>query len=272
MAKYKSSAARRNSEQSRKAWILIVVVGIIVAAFSGVFFTLKSKQRVLDQVTLCPPDPDSLTVLLVDVTDPMNLAQRQDFLNQLERLRNSIPRYGKLSIVKVDATSSRLLSPVIERCNPGTAADAGELTGNPRALQEKWEKGFRDPLTQAFSQLATASGAARSPILESVQSVALTEFQNAQAQSKPRRLILASDLLQHTDRLSFYGRLPSVEEVIGSDAFRAARTDLSGISVELWMLQRLDGKQTQPRALPQLWDILIREQGGTVPRSYTVSG
>jgi hypothetical protein len=211
-------------------------------------------------------------VLLVDVTDPMNLAQRQDFLNQLERLRNSIPRYGKLSIVKVDATSSRLLTPVIERCNPGTSADSDEYTGNPAALQQKWERGFRDPLNEAFAQLATASGAERSPILESIQSVALTEFQTAQAQGKPRRLIVASDLLQNTDRLSFYGRLPAAEEVIDSDAFRAARTDLRDISVELWMLQRLDGKQTQPRALPDLWDILIRQQGGSVPRVYVVSG
>lgn len=272
MAKYRSSAAQRNAKRSRRAWVLIAFVGLVVVGFSAAFLTLKSKQRILDQVTLCPPDPDSLAVLLVDVTDPMNLAQRQDFLNQLERLRNSIPRYGKLSIVKVDAASSRLLTPVIERCNPGTAADADEYTGNPKALQEKWEKGFRNPLDEAFSLLAAASGAERSPILESVQSVALTEFQTAQAQDKPRRLILASDLLQHTDRLSFYGPLPPAEQVVNSDAFRAARTDLKGISVELWMLQRLDGKQTQPRALPELWDILMREQGGTVQRVYVVSG
>lgn len=272
MARYKSAAARRNSRRAAKAWLTLALVLVVVLGIGLVYFSVKSQQRPLDETTLCPPDPESLTVLLVDVTDPMNLAQRQDFLNQLERLRNSIPRYGKLSIVKVDAASSRLLTPVIERCNPGTAADLDDYTGNPKALQDKWETGFRDPLDEAFAQLSAASGAPRSPILESVQSVALTEFQKAQAQDKPRRLIVASDLLQNTERISFYGSMPEAEAVLGSDAFRAARTDLRGVEVELWMLQRLDGKQTQPRALPELWDRLIREQGGTVSKVYVVSG
>jgi hypothetical protein len=270
--RYKSAAARRTTRRAGKAWLTIALVLLAVGAIGAVYFSVKSQQRELDEVTLCPPDAESLTVLLVDVTDPMNLPQRQDFLNQLERLRNSIPRYGKLSIVKVDAASSRLLTPVIERCNPGTAADLDDYTGNPKALQEKWERGFRDPLDQAFARLSTASGAPRSPILESIQSVALTEFQKAQAQDKPRRLIVASDLLQNTERISFYGSLPDARSILASDAFRAARTDLRGVSVELWMLQRLDGKQTQPRALPELWDILVREQGGTVARAYVVSG
>ena len=272
MAKYKSASARRNTQRSRNAWMVIVLVVAAVGGLMAVYFSVKSKQLALDEITLCPPDPESLTVLLVDVTDPMNLPQRQDFMNQLDRLRDSIPRYGKLSVVKVDAMSSRLLKPVIERCNPGTAADLDDLTGNPKALQEKWEKGFKAPLDEAFATLANASGADRSPILESVQSIALTEFQKTHAQGKKRRLVIASDLLQNTDRMSFYGNLAEPADVVASDAFRAVRTDLRGISVELWMLQRLDGKQTQPRALPDLWDILVREQGGSVARVYVVSG
>lgn len=272
MRKYKSAAARRNAGRAGKAWLTIALVLVAVIGIGLLYFTVKSQQRALNEVTLCPPDPESLTILLVDVTDPMNLPQRQDFLNQLERLRNSIPRYGKLSIVKVDAASSRLLTPIIERCNPGTAADLDDYTGNPKALQDKWEKGFRDPLDRAFAQLSAASGAPRSPIAESIQSVALTEFQKAQAQGKPRRLILASDLLQNTDRITFYGDLPDPDVLLGSPAFRAVRTDLRGVEVELWMLQRLDGQQTQPRALPELWDRILREQGGTVSRVYVVSG
>jgi hypothetical protein len=270
--KYRSAASRRNAQKTRNAWLLIGLVLLAVGAISAVYFSQRSKQLALDDETLCPSDPVSLTVLLVDVTDPMNLAQRQDFTNQLERLRNSIPRYGKLSIVKVDAASTRLLSPVIERCNPGTRADVDEYTGNPAALQKKWEEGFKLPLDKAFAELSRASSSGRSPILESVQSVALTEFQATHAEGKPRRLVIASDLLQNTDAISFYGELPDPRAVIESEAFRAARTDLRDVELELWMLQRPDGRQTQPRALPDLWDQLITSQGGTVTRVYTVSG
>ena len=174
--------------------------------------------------------------------------------------------------MKVDATSSKLLTPVIERCNPGTAGDVTEYTGNPEALRKQWEQDFKAPLDSAFQLLSVASGSERSPILESIQSVALTEFQTPQAEGKPRKLIVASDLLQNTDRLSFYGRLPTADEVLASDAFRAARTDLRGIDVELWMLQRTDSSSSQPRALPDLWDAMITEEGGNLTREYTVSG
>lgn len=272
MQKYKSAAAKRAEAKSRKAWLVLLGVLLAVGAIAALYFTAKSQQLALDETTLCPPEPTSLTVLLVDVTDPMNVAQRQDFVNQLDRLRNQIPRYGKLSVVKVDAASSRLLQPVIERCNPGTAADVSDWSGDRKAVQKDWEEGFRAPLDKAFTSLGQASGAERSPILESIQSVALTEFQTTQAEGKPRRLVVASDLLQNTDRISFYGELPDPSDFIQSDAFRAVRTDLKGIDVELWMLQRTDSGQTQPRSLPDLWERMISTQGGNWTRLYTVSG
>ena len=70
----------------------------------------------------------------------MNAPQRQDFANQLTKLKNSIPRYGKLVVAKVDATRDSLLVPVITRCNPGTAKDETSTTGNPEALQKQWDE------------------------------------------------------------------------------------------------------------------------------------
>jgi hypothetical protein len=272
VGRYKSAAQQRREKESRTAIAKIAFVALVLVAIVVVYFEVVGSRRQLDPQTLCPASPDSLTVLLVDVTDPMNLPQRQDFTNELERLRSSIPRYGKLEIFKVDAASDHLLQPVIARCNPGTGQDENEWTGNPAAAAARWQKQFKEPLDQAFSKISAASGADRSPILESVQSIALTELKNEAADGKPRRLIVASDLLQNTDRLSFYGRLPSPEEVLRSDAFQAVRTDLRDIDVELWMLQRVDSKTSQPRALADLWDAMISEMGGRVERVYRVSG
>jgi hypothetical protein len=208
----------------------------------------------------------------VDVTDLMNTAQRQDFMNQLATLKNSIPRYGKLIVAKVDATAASLLTPVIVRCNPGTAADVSEATGNPAAVQRKWNGGFDKPLQDAFEQIAKASGAEQSPILESIQSVALTEFQKPSAEGKPKRLIVASDLIQNTEGASFYKGVPDVAAFTSSPEFRKTRTDLRGVNVELWMLERPDAAATQPRALADLWDRIVRAEGGELARIYNVSG
>lgn len=268
----RSVRTARTTRENTVAGFRIVVVLLAMALIGYAYYRASASHRSLDPVTLCPTDPTSVTILLVDVTDPMNVAQRQDFMNQLARLKNSIPRYGKLIVTKVDGTSDSLLSPVIARCNPGTAADENEATGDPKAVQRKWDEGFDKPLQAAFERIAGASGADRSPILESIQSVALTEFQKPTVEGKPRRLIVASDLLQNTSEISFYKALPDPVAFTSSPAFRKARTDLRGIEVELWMLERSDAAATQPRALADLWDRLITAQGGFVKRIYNVSG
>lgn len=272
MGRYKSAADTRREGEKRTAGIKLAAVVLILTGFVAAYLIAMGDRRTLDKDTLCPSSPDAVTTLLVDVTDPMNIAQRQDLVNQLERLRTSIPRYGKLTIFKVDASSERLLTPVIERCNPGTADDVSRWNDNPTATAKRYKEEFIAPLDQAFTSILSASGAERSPILESVQAIALTKLKAKDADNKPKRLIIVSDLLQHTDRMSFYGRLPSPKEAINSDAFRLARTDLKDVDTELWMLQRLDARQSQPLALIRLWEAMIQSMGGSVTRSYTVSG
>ena len=267
-----SARSERLRQQTLSAYAKIAVAVVVVAAVVTIYLRVQSSHRSLDQVTLCPSEPSSVTVLLVDVTDPMNTPQRQDFMNQLARLKNSIPRYGELIVAKVDTTDANLLSPVIARCNPGTARDVSEATGDPGFVQRQRANGFDKPLDAAFQQLATASGSDRSPILESIQSVALTEFQKPGREDKPRKLVVASDLLQNTDAISFYRGVPESEGFVASPGFRRARTELRGVDVELWMLQRSDAASTQTQALTDLWQDLIAAEHGNLQRIYNVSG
>lgn len=263
---------RAAENETRKGWLKIGLVGLGSILVVGGYLVASQGHKSLDPETLCPAEPVSVALLLVDVTDPMTVAQRQDFQNQLAVLRNSIPRYGKLVVMKVDSAADRLLEPVIVRCNPGRAEDVSEWNGNPGRVQRMHDEEFVLPLDRAFEELSRASGATRSPILESVQSAALTELLTPEAQGLPRRLILASDLLQNTDTVSFYSELPIADAFVESPAFRRVRTDLRNVQVEIWMLERSDATQTQPRALVDLWDVLLAAQGATVTRAYNVSG
>lgn len=267
-----SRADLRRRSESRSGTTKFVVALVVMGLVAAAYVMVARSNIALDEVTLCPERPESLTVLLVDVTDPMNLPQQQDFQNQLVKLKNSIPRYGQLTVVRVDATSKDLLKPIITRCNPGTSADTDQFRGNPAKLQKQWKEGFDEPLSTSFRNIVQASGAPQSPILESIQSVALTELQRPGTEDVPKRLILASDLLQNTQALSFYGKIPDQDELLRSASFSRVRTDLRGVDVELWQLQRDDAGTTQPRALSELWERIIDRQGGTVSRIYNVSG
>lgn len=268
----KSPAEQRREQERRKGYVRFALAGTLIAGACAFYFSVISGQRALDAETLCSKDISSVTVLLVDVTDPMNLPQQQDFLNQLTKLKNSIPRYGQLTVVRVDAAGEKLLTPVITRCSPGTARDTDSIKGNPQKVQRQWDEDFSAPLDEAFAGIVKASGADRSPIMESVQSIALTELQKPGREEVPKRLVIASDLLQNTSAVSFYEGLPAPSEFTSSDAFRRVRTDLRGVDVELWQLQRVDASKTQPRALSKLWERAIDDQGGSVSRIYNVSG
>lgn len=271
MARTRASRRRKNAEKLSAVRNVLIVVAILgLAGFA--YYKTTSSHRALDETTLCPLTPDSLTVLLVDVTDPMNLPQRQDFFNELDKLVQQVPRYGKLAIVKVDPISDQLLQPVITRCNPGRSTDVSELAGNPAKLESMYREQFVAPLKAAFDDLASASGAPRSPILESVQSINLTELQRSGVPEGKRRIIVASDLLQHTTDLSFYGGLPDPDAFTQSQPFNRVRTDLRDTEVELWMLRRDDAMRTQPRDLADLWQAIIHAQGGRLVRVYSVSG
>ena len=272
MGKTNSTAKKRKQDETFKAVRNIGCVVAILGVVGFFYFKTVMSPPPLDPGNQCPARPTSVTVLLVDVTDPMNLPQRQDFLNQLDRLVDDIPRYGKLIVVKVDPISDRMLSPVIVRCNPGSARDETDVNGNPARLDKLHNEKFVGPIRAAYDRLLTASGADHSPILESVQSVALTELNKPAMADTPKRLIIASDLLQNTESATFYKGLPDPSTFTASQEFSRIRTDLRHTDVEIWMLQRSDSNQTQPRALQNLWEQIIDKEGGKLQRLYRVSG
>jgi hypothetical protein len=272
MSRRKTAASIRLKQQRNKALRNVVIVAVALSLIAVLYVRSVLNRRTLDEVTLCPAHPDSVTVLLVDVTDPMTLPQKQDFRNQLDRLTAEIPRFGKLVITKVDPVSEQLLVPIVTRCNPGTGADTSELDGNPEKLDRLHQEQFVAPIQNAYDQILLESEASRSPILESIQSINLTELAGDQRPGVRKRLIVASDLLQNTGDMNFYKGLPTPESLLNTQAFGRVRTDLRGIEVELWMLQRGDSSRSQPRALPDLWTAIIDVQGGRLMRVYTVSG
>ncbi len=272
MARRLSAAQIKKRTETNKAFVKIAFVVLILGLISYLYIRTISSQLTLDKVTLCPDDPKSLTVLLVDVTDPMNLPQKQDFINQLNRLVAQIPRHGKLVITKVDPVSEKLLNPVITRCNPGQGKDVSEFDGNPQLLDKDYKMKYLDPLNQAFSGLFLETEAKQSPILESIQSVALTEFQNPKYGEIDKKLVIVSDFLQNTSTISFLKGTPEHLKFLRSHEFQRVKTDLRAIDIEMWMLQRADFRRTQPRALMELWESIFREQNGNPVRIYNVSG
>jgi hypothetical protein len=273
MSRRPTSRKARKARDDRFGVILLVVV-LAVFGVGGYFWYQQRQDHVeIAKGSTCPTDgPHSVTVLLVDVTDVLSPPQRQDLTNKLAAAQADIPQYGSFELFTVAPTTDALLTPVLSVCNPGDGADSSELVSNKKVILKRYREGFAEPLSAAFQSILTASDAKRSPILQSIQSVALTSFGPVDRRDVPHRLIVVSDLLQFTDDINFYRSLPSAEQMIASSSFAAARTDLRGAEVELWMITRADHAKLQTKKLIELWSEIIAAQGGRVVRAYNIDG
>ena len=278
MSKFRKGRHGRNGNSAAgEANVLMNVmkIGVLLLAVAGVFYFYKLKSadlQVVSKETNCPIKAKALTVLLVDVTDPLTPAQEGDLTNEFKRLVQSNPRKGEIAIFVVDRSDKNLLRPVEARCNPGDPAEVDSTTGNPKIAEMKYEKYYRRPLMDVKDTIVKASGANSSPILESIRSVAVSKLKTPEYDAVPKKLVVVSDMLQKSGGISFYGNLPDASKLVSSAEFNAIRSDLRDIDVELWQLYRPQLKDQQGRTLVELWEKIISKQGGDVVRTYRVSG
>ena len=274
-----SRRARRRGRGSRDRYSIAVGIVlfcfVIAAAGAGGYWYWKATQAhiPIDKASLCPVDgPFAITVVLLDRTDPLNTIQKQDLRNQVERIVSGIPRHGKLEFYTVEPVEERPLQPRYAMCNPGRGAEIDPTIGNPRRVEERWRTGFRAPLDEALRDLMAPGTAPSSPIMESIQSVAVTEFASRQRTDAKLQLFLASDLLQYTSGYSHYRGIEDFAAFRSTPYYRKVRADLRGVDVDILYVQRDKQIELGSRRLVRFWEDYFADQGASIARVHPVKG
>jgi hypothetical protein len=240
---------------------LIVFSLLAVGALATVYWWVSTGDEI-DRTTMCPSTgPDGLTVFVVDATDTITAVQRASLHNHFERLVTSLPARWAIELFKVESLGSNLLHRTGEQiCNPGRESNA--WTHNRRLVEKRWHDAFWQPLQTWEEQVIRTPSAAESPILESLHSIAVTELQSAQIHGRPRKLILVSDMLQHTSGLSQYQRIESFTEFSRSPYYESVRTDWNGVDVEILYISRPGTPQGRQHI--EFWQQYFGASGGTL--------
>lgn len=261
----------RSQDKHMKGIVILVATFLLIASIFGYNFYLSKGIRKIDPISLCPVEPtssDSITAVLIDISDSLSVAQKKDLQNQLDMLRDTIPRYGRLEIYTVSDPGSSLLSPNVSLCNPGRGREIDPLTGNPKQVEQKWKKGFDTPVNSAIDGLVDKSPQRSSEILKSIQSVTLTGLRTRERYNLEHKLVIVSDLMQNTPDANFYKGIPKAKDFLQSKAFQDAISDLKNVEVEIWMINR--NNPAQERQLLSLWDNLLKAQGAVLTRVYRI--
>ena len=227
-------------------YIIMGIVSLICISIAYFFFSNESKKIKIDPITFCPKDKKEnfgKTVALLDLTDPLNKAQKEFFLKEIEELKDQIPKHYSLTIYTLDEDLDLGKSIKISMCNPGTVEDIkgayDKISINPNEIKKKWEEGFSKQISDEVNNIIIKENSQNtSPVMEMFQLIALKEFKGFKGTDN--KIIILSDMLQNTSEMSMYqDGLVSYPQFSKTENFLRLMTSLNyNVSVEIFLIQR----------------------------------
>jgi hypothetical protein len=264
----------RNPGELRKHLLGATLAVLALGVLSAGAFTYFSAARppALDRASLCPTDgAHSITVVLLDSTDDIPEIAKREVRTLLVDMAETLPTYGLLEIRLLDpkVVGGR---PIFARCNPGDGSGLSEYTANPRLAKRRWMDGFREPLDEALRTGFGPLPGKTSPIMETVQRIAVDRFTGRAAEDIPKSLVIISDMLEHEADYSHYSGDLSYSRFKASRAYKKVQTDLHGADVTIYYIQRLAAKPINSADHIRFWVEWIRDNNGRLKQAAKLQG
>lgn len=241
---------RRRSDKRQAGWWALLI-GALVVLIAGIVFVLNLRPPSIDETTLCPKEtgPVAGVAVLLDLTDPLNQTQHTRLRGILEATISEAEA-NTLFAVGVVKTDPVRRGAEFKLCKPSEGKEANELYQNPRLIQKRYQTEFKGPLDSVLEEMLAISAADRSPIMESLQALLASTpgFLDARY---PRRVLIVSDLFQHSAAFSFF-RGGTWKTFVRSPDSRRQAKNMNGIDVEIHLLPRLSTK-VDPADVEDFW-------------------
>ena len=250
----------------------LAVLALGTLAAGAYVYATAARPPTLDPSSLCPIDgPRSITVVLLDSTDDIQDIARREVKSALLDMAETLPAYGLLEMRLLDPGSPGGKS-IFARCNPGDGSGLSEYTANPRLAKKRWMEGFRQPLEEALDAGFHPAPGKTSPIMETVQRIAVDRFTGRLADDIPKSLVLVSDMLEHEGDYSQYSGDLSYARYKASRAYRKVQTDLHGADVTIYYIQRTTARPINSVEHIRFWADWIRDNKGRLKQANKLQG
>jgi hypothetical protein len=244
----------------------IALTILAVALVIGGFVLLQQKRNAvasLDPKTFCPKaGPAAVHAVLIDRTDALTDLQLEALNQDVLHWAQDVPKHAAFRIYEV-GVGGAILKPVVDVCNPGDGSDASIIDSNPAALKRRYIKTFLGPVQAMLTAMRADETKDTSPIMEAVQAISVRNFGETGA-TGDNALIIVSDLLQHSDRLSLYKAVPSNDDFEKGAAGRSLHADLSGVAVTIYLINRIKDARFQSDNVGQFWIHWLEHQGAAM--------
>ena len=273
MARPRGTAGKRpvkrfgtRRQGSNIVWILIIIL-VIAALVGALLFFLKVKDSYkIDSETLCPIDigPTGYIVVLLDLTDTLSQSQASKLRQELdwEFQRAETGTMISAGVVSADPIN---WGTKIAICKPLQGHEANELYQNPTLIEERYNDGFLSRIETTIQSMMKSKTENRSPIMESLQAV-ISETPGFATSHDRKRIIVVSDLLQHSDVISFY-RGQYWDHFASSPQYSRLSKNLDGVEVIIIYLPRPEARISNRAAVDDFWVRYFDRQGASQVRT-----
>lgn len=274
MARKKKRSSNFGRGSFNEGGTALYVLGAIVAlGLLGFGFYLMNSTKAemsVDADTLCPTSgPIAETVVLFDVTDPLDQTQSNQLLQYLER-EFAESAVGTQFTMGVVSERSDAWGATQALCKPRSDQDVSALTQNVGMVKKRYEERFLAPIHDNLARMMSASGSSSSPIMEAMQAL-VADTPGFLTFAGPRKVIMVSDLLQHSDAMSFYNG-DDWQSFVASPAYSTLGHTLDGAAIEIYQMPRIVDQIKDPAVIEDFWLRYFDHQGADLPRVLRLGG
>ena len=217
--------------RERGPWFWRSAIALMLTSVFGLFAAAAIHQPpATDSETGCRLDREdpAHTIVLVDQSDPFNATDLDWVRSLLDGEARGLERYGRLTVIVPNSASPYDPVQVFSGCSPGSGEEANPIFQNPKMIQQAWQRKFHAPLTERTDEALRDTVAPSSPLMEAMYTIA--DRPDFQAHVPARRLILVSDLMQHSPGFSMY-KSGADGEAWAASGLADMRAGLEGVEV-----------------------------------------
>lgn len=259
---------RRSGRRSRQAASGLLwwgVVGLCILIILAVFVssqTLLSSKKI-DHKTLCHAGgPVGVTTILLDLTDPLSSTQQARLRTIIS---NEIDASDMDTMIALGIVSEfpKRWGALFAKCKPSTGEEANALYENPTLITAQYQREFLEPINEKIESTLSSKVENQSPIMEALQALIANtpDFSSAKGQ---RKIIIVSDMLQHSDNLSFY-RQQGWEYFASRSGEGRLAGNLSNVVIEIIRIPRAGENTPSKDIVEGFWTRYFDRQGSRPP-------
>ena len=263
MARNRRSRNRRRKQRHWPWYLAIAACALLIGATAAFFFLKQTEISRIDRQTLCHSSgPSNVTAILLDLTDPLSVTQQARLRSIVDSLIEESDTDTMVALGVVSEDPSRW-GPRFAKCRPATGENANRLYENPTLIAQDYRRKFREPIDRLLEELLQGDSENRSPIMEALQSLIAGRQELANA-SGTRRVVIVSDMLQHSDSLSFY-RAQGWDHFAEQHGEQRLAKSLTDVAVEIWRIPRGGASIPDNSLVEGFWSRYFDRQGSLRP-------